>query len=175
MRRLSVCVLVALAAIAATAQAHTRLVLPDGSTPQPEQRWLDESRIPTPDITITLHRETCPSLPTVQACATPGHIWEKHESCAGDFAVDCRSDLTHEVGHQVDYVMPDWIRWRFEALLHMPATPWGTLGEGGDTPREDWADYYSYCVYPDHRVWDYTDWSRHPFQHRKICRLLASA
>lgn len=152
MRRLALLATpLALLVLAGSAHAHTRLVLPDGSAAPIEQRWLDEFKVPTPNITITLRRdEACPGGGTL-ACSIPGTIWL---SGCSDAAL-CRHALAYEIGHQISYRMPDWLRWRFEATMHMPYTPWSTgaaYTQDGGLGEADWSDAYSQCAYPDRRL-----------------------
>lgn len=99
------------------------------------QRWVDEAKMPTPDVTLTVVETGCPDGVSL-ACTAPGTdtIWEEEEY---------RPTFLHELGHNFDYLlMPVWARERFETLTADPG-PWTNGRTGAD---ERFADTYSRCA-----------------------------
>jgi hypothetical protein len=145
---LSVAVLLALAA--PSASAHTTIIEPPGSH-FPYQQWVDEAKMPTPDVTITVIEtgasHGCPTRTLdYAACTTPseGIIWLSPEAAARAFP---REILWHEVGHNVDSdLLPGWARERFQAMLGLSG-PWSVAGEPEPySPSEEFADVFAECA-----------------------------
>lgn len=135
--RLAIAVFVAevlIGFLISTAQAHTTIV----SSNPIYQQWVDEAKVPTPNVTLTVIEEACTDLPggdTAEACTAPGGtIWA--------LGVD-RKDFLHEVGHNADYyTLPQWARDRFRLLIHDPRE-WRADPNG---PNEKFASTYARCA-----------------------------
>jgi hypothetical protein len=179
------------------AHAATRLALPDGTVPAREQRWVDRSFVPTPNVDVALVRGPCPggvdgNDGVVVGCtieeAGREIVYLDRRAGGGRF------DFLHELGHVFDDVaMTDLARVRFRAIMHDTNPGWddpypGELGY--DTPAERFADSYALCALRRRLVADSLDndlrwagagngralssYGYRPteFQHRKVCRLI---
>lgn len=147
----------------ASAAAHTTIIEPIGSH-FPYQRWVDESAVPTPDVSMEVIEEPagvgCPSLAKevigqFPACTdTHKHIWIGAEEIEG---VHPREIFMHEVGHDFDALdMTEWARERFEALYNLPG-PWFYSEQEWNSPGEWFATAYAECSvapYITQREWE---------------------
>src|ERR1700759_95615 len=150
MRKALVAVAILFAVSAGSAQASTTIIAPEGS-PFPYQRWIDESQVPTPDVTI----EGVPASPghgcparefDYQACTSPEEhkIWMEESSLDGA----ARQIFYHEIGHNFDAdVMPEWARERFDAIYGFGG-PWLEPGVEPEvmTAGEWFAEVFSECA-----------------------------
>lgn len=152
MKRIAVIVLVGLSAVfTSCAEAHTTIVEPPGSH-FPYQQWVDESAMPTPDVTIevieTGSDRGCPGQEMNYAgCTDPeeGKIWLAPEDIGATFP---RHFLYHELGHNVDAdTLPEWMRERFSEIIG--AGPiWDLEGEPTRYgPNEKFADAWAQCAW----------------------------
>jgi len=141
---------VAFFAMAAAASAQTTVVEPIGSH-LPYQRWVDESAVPTPDVTIeVIETEAGHGCPGRQfdyiACTAPWErkIWIDE---AGAVSRRPREIFMHELGHNFDAdVLPEWARERFDALEGLGG-PWVITEEPQPmTPSEWFAETYAQCA-----------------------------
>lgn len=105
----------------------------------PYQTWADESKMPTPEVTIRVIEEPCPGLPAgdfAWACTEWGTatIWD---------AAHDRETFLHELGHNFDYYrLPHWARGRFLALTE-DTRDWKADPNG---PDENFAATYAHCA-----------------------------
>lgn len=131
--------LTALVLLVPAAQARTTIIAPAGSK-TPYQRWVDESKIPTPSITLTIIESGCPSSEDFAwACTQQGSftIWVGAEGRD-------RWTFYHELGHNFDYyVLSVWARTRFQRITNTLTLPWQF--EGTD-PAERFAETYAHCA-----------------------------
>lgn len=135
--------LACLAVFPGVAQAHTTIVEPVGSH-FPYQQWVDEAKVPTPNVTLTVEEEGCPGA-EAPACTEPGAytIWDAAE-------YKPRKVFYHELGHNFDYyVLPEWARVRFSRLTGN-SRDWSADPSG---PNEMFAEAYARCAItgPDFR------------------------
>jgi hypothetical protein len=105
----------------------------------PYQRWVDEAKVPTPDVTLTVveSNEPCNGR---RACTIPeeGMIWLGPEYGA----LETHRDFLHELGHNFDDdVMTPGARARFRALSRHPSIPWAEPGLA-----ELFAETYRQCA-----------------------------
>ena len=131
-------------------KAQTTIVEPTGSH-FPYQRWVDEARMPTPNVTITLEEtgasHGCPRREQNYAgCTVPSEnlMWLAPETIAGV----ARHIFYHELGHNVDVdLLPEWMRWRFMAIMRL-AGEWIGSGEpvSSLSPNEQFAEVYADCA-----------------------------
>ena len=142
--------LAAMAALAllvpTAAAAHTTITEPAGSH-FPYQQWIDESAVPTPDVTIEVVEERagyrCEDY--AAACTAPSER-VIYMDAVEDIGFYPRHDFMHEVGHNFDAdVLPEWARERFDALYGLSG-PWRNPAEPKEmTPSEWFAEAYSEC------------------------------
>jgi hypothetical protein len=118
--------------VAGPAQAVV-LIDTAGRTPQPYQRWADEAHVPTVPGAIGLIGSPCPSGAKASCTWFGGPIY-----LPGSHSLAQRQTLYHELGHQFDMQMPQWVRDRFEAIMGL-----GPIWVRG--PRELFAEGYSAC------------------------------
>ena len=177
-RKILLTALIALV-VPAAAQAHTTIIEPGGSH-FPYQRWADESKIPTPDASLTVVETDaahgCPGRElNYVACTAPWEnvIWLAPEAIAGDKP---RLTFLHELGHNADAdLLPQWMRNRFMEVLRLSG-PWVVEAEPKPySPDEEFADVYAQCavdpcVPPQHLGIQPLGG---PVTHNKICRMLA--
>ena len=127
----------ALLGLPASAQAHTTISCEPCS--HPYQRWVDEAKVPTPDVTLALIEEPCPLAVESPACTRQGSyaIWEDPQTILP------RETFLHELGHNFDYyVLPEWarsyFRWLTDDFRDWTADPNG--------PNEHFAMAYAACA-----------------------------
>jgi len=144
--------IVVLASGASSASANTTVVEPEGSH-FPYQRWVDEAKVPTPDLVATVIEEACPGAPKVEACTTltavgAVTIWVNPATYT---AKEGWPPLFfyHELGHDFDFsVLRPWGRKRFRQLRHSHRAWDVTEGRGeGLGLSEVFADSYAGCAY----------------------------
>ena len=134
----------------ATGTAQTTIIEPSGSH-FPYQRWIDESKVPTPDVTIEVIEEEpgdgCPADHGpfgYMACTSPSEhkIWIAASQLIG---YDPRETFLHEIGHNFDaYVMPEWARGRFDTIYGLGG-PW--FANPGEMTAGEWfAEAYAECA-----------------------------
>lgn len=141
MRRLlaGIGVVVALG-VAAQASAAT-VVSPESDQSRPYQRWIDRSRMPTPNVEVTVHRGWCPTE-VATACTSPGssEIWVARRGGA------TKRTFLHELGHQFDYsTMDDADRDSMRALIPTQE-PWRSPSLLHSSPHEVFAAVYAGCA-----------------------------
>jgi hypothetical protein len=158
------------------ADASVRLMLPDGTTPRPEQRWVNRAKVPTPDVTVQFHFGGCPGYEftscTFDTQPDPTVWIPLEKGFAG--GVDYEGFM-HEMGFVYDAEMPTRVRWKFEAIMHMPATPWYGTGPGDFAqPAESFADAWRLCAQNPHKAGYDRLAPYHPthYQYRKVCVLI---
>lgn len=105
---------------------------------RPYQQWADESKMPTPQVTITVVEEPCPGLVNDFAWACTGAstatIWD---------AAPDRETFLHELGHNFDYyLLPQWARDRFLGLTE-DVRDWKADPNGAD---EHFATAFARCA-----------------------------
>ncbi len=147
-------------ALAGRADALTLMV--NGDTPSVRyQRWVDEMRVPTPNVIVTLKlvpdaaagRAICIEG---SACAFRGEpptiVLPTEFDPPGSAALIGRDPrgaikdkLFHEAGHLIDrYLMTDANRDRFRMIIR-DARPWRT---SPDSPHEQFAEAAAACAWP---------------------------
>lgn len=130
--------LAALAFCSPPAVARTTIIEPEGAR-YPYQRWVDEARVPTPAVTLSIVEEPCESIDDwAPACTRPGSytIWMAA-------SLRPRATLWHEVGHNFDYyTLPEWARQRFATLIAYSG-PWQGVPNDGS---ERFAQAYDTCA-----------------------------
>jgi hypothetical protein len=145
--------------LAPVAEAHTTIIEPMGSR-FPYQRWIDESLVPTPDVTIevipTELSHGCPSREaSYPACTSPelNTIWFDEAAFALFPATggmrNVRHVFMHEIGHNFDQdVLPEWARGWFEEIYGLEG-PWSTDVEprSATAPNELFAEDYASCSF----------------------------
>lgn len=141
MRRLGLLAVVGLLSLsAATASAHTSLVLPPEPS-HPYQAWVDAAFVPTPDVQLTVSEDvsvceiSCTDrTSTIYMQVT--HTWD-------------RFIFLHELGHVWDYnAMKPRQRVRFSRIVGRPNLPWDTAEAPGlYSGLDEWfADTYAICA-----------------------------
>jgi hypothetical protein len=113
------------------AKAEATIVNPDGSPAIAYQRTLDRSLMPSPDVTVVIHK-TIPSE-CGRACSIGRDIY-----LGTSFEPDT---FLHEMGHQFDYSMSDAERGSFEQLERDPR-PWRSPS---NSVHEQFAEAYRLC------------------------------
>src|SRR5882757_92693 len=130
----------ALSVASDTCYAGVQLRTPAGAVAQPYQKWADRSKMPTPNVTVTMgdwYEGVCGS--TEPACAWPGLIRMTPFGDPGH----TRRAFMHELGHQFDYfAMTDAKRAQFETLLG-DTRPWHT---SPNSPHEQFAEAWGICA-----------------------------
>lgn len=158
--------LAALVVFPAVAQARTTIIEPPGSH-FPYQQWVDEAKVPTPEVTLTVIEDASGCEGEGSACTAEGAatIW-------ADPLWSKRWDFLHEIGHNQDYVMPDWARTRFLSLTRDPR-PWRSPP---NSPHERFAEAWAACAIWGYRIARRPElgylWEPSPRLHRRICRLI---
>ena len=171
-KRMVLTALVALA-VPTAAQAHTTIIEPEGSH-FPYQQWVDEAKVPTPDITLTLIEAPCPEEDEVfYACMGRAEqtIWVNLEMMGRRDAWP-RAIFYHEIGHFFDYLdLPEWARLRFREIRHS-GRPWVDEGKF-EGLEEVFADSYSGCALDRPKVY----MQRRPWQEYapRVCHLIQNA
>lgn len=175
-------ILLILLALASPASAAD-LKLADGSTPQPEQGWVDASLVPSADGEINYRREVCPPA-GYSACYYGGAERSLFFSVQpGDSRY--RPTVLHEVGHDFDgQVLTDAYRGGFIRIMRYRTPSWSACSDptpgSCQSAQERFADAYSLCARRD-RISDdvhrlkagagYGYWPT-PAQHRRVCALI---
>lgn len=122
----------------AMAEAKTTIIAPPDAH-YPYQQWVDEAKVPTPDVTLSIIEDNGPCLsPSDYAYACTGAdtytIW--------DISSD-REAFLHELGHNFDYYqLPAWVRQRF-LLLTEDTRPWEADPNGAN---EHFATAFARCA-----------------------------
>jgi hypothetical protein len=108
----------------------------------PYQRWVDESRMPTPNVSLEVHEDR-QCADGYLACTDGIQVWF-HPSGGG---LGDRYWFMHEIGHAFDrWVLTDSDRSAFVSMLNA-ARPWDDDGAAHDTrPIERFADIYALCA-----------------------------
>jgi hypothetical protein len=94
------------------------------------QRWADESKVPTPDVTLRVIEEPCPGT-LAKGCTIEDSyaIWLDLT-----FTGRHRATFLHELGHNFDYYeLDDWARVAFADLY-------------GEWNKEAFAESYRFCA-----------------------------
>src|SRR4051812_4942958 len=126
MKALTGLIMLALLITTGTASAHTTVVLPDGSTPAREARWVQNSLVPTPNTTVTFISLSAPEESDI------GEIEASISGLEGDDAhcqavdptiyfspIANRFSFYHELGHLFDCMyMTSLDHIRFRAYMH---------------------------------------------------------
>lgn len=189
MKRVAVLGVVLALALCGTAQAGTTIIEPVGSH-LPYQRWIDESQVPTPDVTIEVFESGgvvgCPPAQyhfQVRGCALllENQIWIAVPEVPDSHP---REAFMHEIGHFFDADdMPEWARERFDAIYGLGG-PWMLLEAGQMTAGEWFAEAYAQCSVKSYvksgEIWELgegpIDGSEPLFgmrvAHNKACRMI---
>src|SRR5689334_13869054 len=122
----------ALCAVLAGSASAATIIEPMGSQ-FPYQRWADESKMTTPNLTLevipTSAARGCPSRDFEYAgCTSPaeGKIWLVESELIGKHP---RQTFYHELGHNIDFdLLPEWMRTRYMAIMALEG-PWRTPAE----------------------------------------------
>lgn len=128
---------------AVPAEAATRLVLDvHRSVPLRYRRWIAQSGVPTPPVTVTLHLTICPGAPGWAVGCAIAADREIYLDAAGG---DTRHALMHEMGHLFDFgEMSGATRDAFRTVLHRGGA-WA--GAAANNPlQEKFAEAYSLCA-----------------------------
>jgi hypothetical protein len=132
------------------------------------QRWVDESRMPTPSGRIKLDLRGCVFLEAAVSCSTPNRVIgfapQDHDS---------RSIFLHEMGHQVDFQMAK--KWHRRAYRRMTGclNAWRARN-GGPGCEELWATSWALCA--QYKILPETYETQYEFRpseaiHEESCRL----
>jgi hypothetical protein len=121
------------------ASAKTSITAPPG-TSMPYQRWVDEAKAPTPNVTLTLVEDDAPcGGPT--ACTGPGDFTIWLAPWGGEGLT--RGVFLHELGHNFDYYdMTEATRAHFEFLVGEDRS-WT---EDPNAPNEKFAEAWKWCA-----------------------------
>lgn len=123
--------------LAAPTQASTTIA-PESDASRPYARWVERSKVPTPDVELTVLREDCPGIPN-KACAGWDYIYL---AAAPGFT---KQHFFHEMGHEFDYhLLTDDGRATVLGLMRSEG-PWRTA-DGSFSPHELFAEAYSQCA-----------------------------
>lgn len=128
---------VASLALAGSAQGSTTIIAPVGST-VPYQRWVDEAKVPTPDVTLTVVEESCEGA---AACTSA----DTDVVNVGPMPFGRRHAFLHELGHRLDYLMPEWVRIRYMAIVGLGGA-WRQPEALHYSPHEMFAESYALCA-----------------------------
>jgi hypothetical protein len=133
-----------LGALAAAGPASAATVVDPPAGAFPYQQWVDEAKVPTPDVDIRVVETMCPSelAGFALACTAKGTytIWLSPEG--GD-----RQTFLHELGHNFDYYeLGRWGSRQFRKIID-DDRPWRSgPGEIGLSPHEIFAEEYGICA-----------------------------
>lgn len=184
MRRALLLAVVVLALGASEAGAHTTIIAPESSL-VPYQAWVDASRVPTPDVTLTILAD-----PNGSACR---HDAVEHGACTDPatekiwmnaLAANSREIFLHEIGHNADFAMlDDTERAAFMAIYGFVGA-WQT-GTSTASPHEAFAQVWAECAVKPyltrrsmHTLGRGPVFGGQPFagrvRHNRACRLLAA-
>ncbi len=157
----------------AAAQAHTTIIEPPESH-FPYQQWVDEAKVPTPDVTLTVVEDSSGCEEEASACTGPesATIWLDPLVLQERAAV--RETLLHELGHRVDYVMPEWMRLRFLSLRR-DKRAWRAPP---NSPNEQFAEAWRLCAERGLRIREPIDEGGYnyfpsPRLHGQVCRMVS--
>lgn len=177
---------VALAGVG-SAQAQTTIVCEPCS--HPYQRWVDEARVPTPELTVTV-------IETATPCGGDNGRGDIALACTDNQSViqlavvpQMRETFLHELGHIWDTTtMQSWQREAFVHLIRAPEKQWSTAVVAAEEaayghelfPKmgaDEWfADSYAVCarvaLIPRHNIYATGDGVTGAPAMRRICRLL---
>ena len=136
---------IVLTALAAPAGAGAvTLVNFDGAAAQPYQSWADRSRVPTVPTQVQLWQHqpaVCGSTAWICTTQAPAVIYTR------DARPIAPVELMHELGHQYDFLMPEWKRVVVRRILQLPSTPWKIAQPHTSLSlSETFADIYSACA-----------------------------
>jgi hypothetical protein len=128
---------------ASGAQAHTTITCEPCSFPY--QRWVDEAKVPTPDVTLTVIEGPC-AIESVGVCTAPALLttWVDAAKLT-TVELSPHEAFLHELGHVFDaYTLPEWARSRYRHIRNS-VQPWfgPTSGEG---LAEVFAESYMGCA-----------------------------
>lgn len=119
-------------------QAQATTIVCD-SCSRPYQQWADESKMPTPELALTVIEDNSP-------CVLPGDL---NPACTmdGSYTIwdttGIRYVFFHELGHNFDfYRLQTWARERF-LFLTEDDRPWGARPNG---PVEHFAEAFAKCA-----------------------------
>lgn len=166
--------------------ASTTVVAPPAS-PYPYQRWVDEGKVPTPDLAVSIREMSqrdpawpCPNTTgfTPAACVIP-ETAEIYLDTARLHSV-VRGTVWHELGHLFDFEsLSPSDRDRFARLIGWPEDPWASSTTGMPA-GEYFAEAYSLCARlgrkiasPQMMVGDERWIGKH--RHFQICTLIERA
>ena len=153
----------------AAASAAPTLATPDGTLrPQPNQTWVDDALVPTPDGTVTLSLDGCGEI---LSCAPEGG---RSILLSPDWA--SRQVVLHELGHVFDDTMPASARTRFQSIMRKRGA-WASTSSAAPA-NEQFAEAYSLCAMRlsiRSRHFGNYGYSPSPTQHRRVCALINQA
>src|SRR5215211_3961733 len=161
-----------LALIAPGARAATTIDPAAGVFPY--QQWVEEAKVPTPDVTLRLIEEACPPelADFALACTAKGSytIWLSPERAKP------AATFYHELGHNYDYFeLGRWASREFRKIIG-DDRPWRSKpGEIGLSPHEIFAEAYGLCARKpmiSHAVIRLPPIRIGPEQHAAICALI---
>jgi hypothetical protein len=112
------------------AKAEATIVNPDGSPAIAYQRTLDRSLMPSPDVVVTVHEARCPD--GSRPCMIGRDIYLPSYQ---------PTTFLHEMGHEFDLSMTDWLREKF-AAAERERRPWDA---GANSLLEQFAEAYRLC------------------------------
>lgn len=118
-----------------SAQAHTTISC--ASCLRPYQHWIEEAKVPTPNATLTVIETSEAVSSTEEGTST---IWLNLS------ALNVRQAFYHELGHNFDYLMPEWVRTRYLAILGRKG-PWRQPEALHFSPHELFAESYALCAF----------------------------
>lgn len=110
----------------------------------PYQRWVEQAKVPTPDVVLRLIEEPCPPelAGFANACTVRDTftIWMEPVGAT-------KARFYHELGHNFDYYeLGRWASRQFRKIIGDDRR-WRTKpGEIGLSPHEIFADAYSVCA-----------------------------
>lgn len=160
LNRHTLCWLIVVGAVlgfAGSAAAKTTIIAP-AEAHRPYQRWIDEAKVPTPEMNLEAIETAAPcELVGAEGCTDKE---TKIEIVPSNWGM--RFTFLHELGHVWDFqAMPEWQRQRFLALIRQPNLPW-YLPRSSSFERvgggEWFADAYALCAfrsaYPPHSYYE---------------------
>jgi hypothetical protein len=171
-----IAVLLAMASVGVTDASATVLIDSAGRTPQPYQQWVYEAKVPTVAGPVRLIGSMCPDRLNEYGCTGPDQTiyLTRYPTLS---TLEFRQEFLHELGHQFDYWMPQWVRDRFQAIMR-DQRPWRDVP---NAPLEQFAQAYSLCglggslarryLKGNTGAYDYTPTTK---QNRAVCKLIRS-
>jgi hypothetical protein len=123
------------------AQAETTTIICNPCS-EAYQRWVDDAEVPTPSTTLTVLEQPCPIPPI----SYPAHTCTSPEAAIIWFGDGGRQTFYHELGHNLDYQMPTWVRERYMGILGRTGE-WVQPSVLHHSPNELFAESYALCAF----------------------------